>query len=78
LAAEPTERLGSYAQILDKVASGQLPAEPILVANPSLERLVILEGHMRITAYLVDSARMRFPLDAIVGISGSIADWSEW
>jgi hypothetical protein len=77
LAAEPTEHLGDYAQILDKVASGQLPAEPILVADPSLEKLVILEGHVRITAYLVDSTRMRFPLEAIVGISSSIADWSE-
>jgi len=52
------------------VRSGQFPAEPILVADPSLEKL-IARGHVH-GSHLIDLARS-LPLDAIIGISGDIA-----
>jgi hypothetical protein len=67
-----------YLAILDGVRSGRMPAEPILLADPGLERLVILEGHVRITAYLVDPAAVPFPIRALVGVSPDISEWSEW
>ena len=67
-----------YLVILDDVRSGRMPAEPILLADPGLERLVILEGHLRITAYLVDPTAVPFPIRALVGVSPNISEWSEW
>ncbi len=72
------ESVDVYLEILDDVRSGHMPAEPILLAEPRLERLVILEGHLRITAYLVDPAVVSFPIRAIVGVSPEISEWSEW
>ena len=55
-----------------------MPPEPILLAEPGMKRFVILEGHMRITAYLVDPSIVSFPIRALVGISSDVAQWSEW
>ena len=67
-----------YLAILEDARRGRMPPEPILLADPGMERLVILEGHMRITAYMVDSAAVAFPIRAMVGVSADIAEWSEW
>ena len=67
-----------YLAILDDVRRGRMPPEPILLTEPGMERLVILEGHVRITAYLLDPAAVSFPIRAIVGVSSDISEWSEW
>jgi hypothetical protein len=67
-----------YLAILEAVRAGRMPTAPILLAEPGLERLVILEGHSRITAYLVDPAAVWFPIRALVGVSPNISEWSEW
>ena len=55
-----------------------MPVEPIVVAEPTLERMVILEGHARITTYLVEPDLVRFPLRALIGVSAQMSRWSEW
>ena len=67
-----------YQSILADVRRGNMPNPPILVSNPAMERLVILEGHLRITAYLVEPDVVPFPIRALLGLSVSINEWSEW
>jgi hypothetical protein len=67
-----------YQAILADVRRGNMPTPPILVSNPVMERLVILEGHLRITAYLVEPDVVPFPIRALLGLSDNINEWSEW
>jgi hypothetical protein len=67
-----------YQAILADVRRRNLPTPPILVSNPAMERLVILEGHLRITAYLVEPDIVPFPIRALLGLSVYIHEWSEW
>lgn len=75
---DPKVLLDVYLAILDDVRGGRMPAEPILLAEPGMKRLVILEGHLRITAYLVDPVAVSFPIHALVGVSPQMSEWSEW
>jgi hypothetical protein len=52
--------------------------EPILIGEPSLERLVILEGHTRIAGHLRVPAADRVALPVIVGVTPEASEWSEW
>jgi hypothetical protein len=78
------ERLASaadrsiYGEIVDALAAGVRPAPPILVSRPELDRLVILEGHARVTAYLLAPQLAPLPLDALVGISPAVGEWNQW
>lgn len=74
----PAEDRNVIDAILANVRGGQVPPEPILLAEPGMERLVILEGHVRFTAYLVEPKVVPFPLRVLVGIAPDIAAWSEW
>jgi hypothetical protein len=69
---------GSVNPILEQLRSGPSPEPPILLAEPGLKRLVILEGHNRILSYLVDPSAVPFPISAMVGFSSRISEWSEW
>lgn len=68
----------SVRPILESVRLGQMPEPPILLADESLERLVILEGHNRMIAYATEPKEVPFPIRAIVGVSARISEWSEW
>jgi hypothetical protein len=78
------ERLASaadrsiYGEIVAAMAAGVRPAPPILVSRPELDRLVILEGHARVTAYLLAPRLAPLPLDAFVGTSAAIHEWGQW
>ena len=67
-----------FQAILANVRSGNMPTPPILVSNPAMQRLVILEGHLRITAYLIEPEVVPFPIRALLGLSDYIHEWSEW
>jgi hypothetical protein len=70
---------GAFAgPILDALRSGQTIEPPMLLTRPSLDRLVILEGHSRLEAFLTDPTLVSFPLRIFLGISERIAEWSEW
>jgi hypothetical protein len=64
--------------ILAEIRAGRFPESPILLSQPDLERMVILEGHNRIISYLVDPDMVPFPIRAILGVSSRISEWSEW
>lgn len=68
----------SVRPILESVRLGQMPEPPILLADTTLERLVILEGHNRMIAYATEPKEVPFPIRAILGVSARISEWSEW
>lgn len=74
----PGDDLGPSGEILASVRAGRMPPEPILIARPSLERLVILEGHVRLTAYLIEPEVVPFPIPCFLGITPRASEWSEW
>ncbi len=53
---------------------GRFP-EPILVAENADSPLVVLEGHVRLTAYLMNSEYTPKALSVIVGFSENMGEW---
>ena len=68
----------SRSQLERSVAEGRMLEPLILLAEPDLRRLVILEGHSRIVSYLANPDLVAFPIPAMVGTSSRVAEWSEW
>jgi hypothetical protein len=68
----------SAGPILDALRSGQTIEPVMLLAQPSLDRLVILEGHNRLEAFLTEPTLVSFPLRVFLGISERVDEWSEW
>lgn len=65
---------GRFLQAAEAVQRGQrLP--PLILAGPSWDALVCLEGHLRLTAY----ALARFPvgLECLVGVSPALDRWAQ-
>lgn len=52
--------------------------ELIVVTDPAHSRLVLLEGHVRLTAYAAFPEYLPDELELYLGTSPSIADWSEF
>ena len=53
--------------------------EPLLVVTtPALERLVVLEGHARLTALALFPERIPPELEVLLGISDDMARWGEF
>jgi hypothetical protein len=52
--------------------------ELIVVTDPAHSRLVLLEGHVRLTAYAAFPEYLPAELELYLGTSPSIADWSEF
>jgi hypothetical protein len=50
----------------------------IVVSTPALERLVVLEGHARLTALALFPERIPPELEVLLGISGQMGRWSEF
>ncbi len=64
-----------HEPIADSVAT----AEPLIaVTTPAQERLVLLEGHVRLTALALFPDRLPEELDVLLGISDEMAAWSEF
>jgi hypothetical protein len=54
-------------------------AEPfIVVSTPELSRLVVLEGHVRLTALALFPERIPDELEVLLGISDEMDAWSEF
>ncbi len=68
----------SRSQLERSFAEGRILEPPILLAEPDLRRLVILEGHSRILSYLANSDLVTFPILSMIGTSPRVAAWSEW
>jgi hypothetical protein len=52
--------------------------ELIVVTDPARSRLVLLEGHVRLTAYAAFPEHLPAELELYLGTSPTIADWSEF
>jgi hypothetical protein len=52
--------------------------ELIVVTDPARSRLVLLEGHVRLTAYAAFPEYLPAELELYLGTSPTIADWSEF
>ena len=75
LRASPNRKaIAAYAAIADRVTAGERLPEMIVVGPPDLNRLVILEGHLRLTAYhLLDPIPT---VDVFLGMSERIVEWA--
>ena len=52
--------------------------ELIVVGDPQRSKLVLLEGHVRLTAYAAFPEHLPEELEAYLGVSPRIGEWSEW
>jgi hypothetical protein len=65
----PDEEAAWYWSIADALAQGQTFPELILVYNPTTKELVLLEGHVRMTGFLLRPANLPSELPVLLGIS---------
>ena len=70
-----SDRLVSMAMALRQGA--QFPPL-ILVAKDTKAHIVVLEGHMRLTAYLIAPECIPAELEVIVGYSNQMTDWLDY
>jgi hypothetical protein len=52
--------------------------ELVLVTDTARAKLVLLEGHVRLTAYAAFPEYLPEELEVYLGVSPRIAEWSEW
>ena len=50
----------------------------IAVTTPAHEPIVLVEGHVRLTAYALFPERLPDELELLLGISEAITGWSEF
>jgi len=67
-----------HRAVVAECKRGRPPVSPILVTDQRMERYVILEGHLRMTAYLLAVTALPPRVPVLLGVSGRIAEWSEW
>ena len=65
----PTEEAAWFWPIADALAQGQTFPELILVYNPTTEELVLLEGHVRMTGFLLRPQNLPSELPVLLGVS---------
>jgi hypothetical protein len=52
--------------------------EPIVVTDPARAKLVLLDGHVRLTAYAAFPEYLPDELEAYLGVSPRIGEWCQW
>ena len=68
----PDEEAGWFWPIADALAQGQTFPELILVYNPTTEELVLLEGHVRMTGFLLRPENLPSELPVLLGVSAQM------
>jgi hypothetical protein len=63
-------------EIADALGRGVMPHEIVVVGPPSGERLVVLEGHVRLTGLLLRPDQLPSEIRVLLGTSPRIGDWS--
>jgi hypothetical protein len=58
-----------YQQLAAEITTGRLPPELILVGRPGGRDLVVLEGHVRLTALVMAAERLPTELTVLLGTS---------
>ena len=59
-------------------ATAATSPELIVVTDPERSKLVLLEGHVRLTAYAAFPELLPDELELYRGVSPGIADWCQW
>jgi hypothetical protein len=63
----------------EPIAEAVATAEPLIAATtPALSRLVLVEGHVRLTALALFPDRLPEELEILLGISDEMEGWSEF
>jgi hypothetical protein len=78
LAVLPNEDGEKLNAVAGRLLAGKSVEPPILIAEPDLRRLVILEGHNRMMGYARGMNAVEFPLRVLLGVSSRASEWSEW
>lgn len=71
------ERADGFCAAAEAVKNGAVFDETILVAEDEQSDLIVLEGHLRMTAYLTSFDYLPPELPAIVGYSEKIKEWDK-
>jgi hypothetical protein len=64
--------------VLARIRHGETMQPPILISEPALERMVVLEGHNRLISYLRNPSPVTFPLSTLIGVSPHASRWCQW
>jgi hypothetical protein len=63
-------------QFAAQLATAEAVDDLIVMATPDLSKLVLLEGHARLTAIFVGGLQRRLTIRAYLGLSATIEQWS--
>jgi hypothetical protein len=74
----PGADLDEDRALAERLRSPTPPPELIAIAQPDLAKLVVLEGHVRLTAYALFPELLPAELDVFVGTSDEVDGWSEF
>jgi hypothetical protein len=74
----PGADLESDRALAERLRSPTPPPELIVIAPPDLSKLVVLEGHARLTAYALFPHVLPDELPVFVGTSDDVHRWSEF
>lgn len=74
----PGADLDEDRALAERLRSPKPPPELIAIARPDLAKLVVLEGHVRLTAYALFPELLPDELDVFVGTSEQVDSWSEF
>jgi hypothetical protein len=72
------EEVGRFKEVARMFESGKQFDELILVAKDRQSRLVVLEGHARLTAYFLSKRGTPDNLEVIIGFSEEIEAWGNY
>jgi hypothetical protein len=73
-----TNEARKFWEVSDAIKQGVSFPELILVGTDEKSPLVVLEGHVRITAYFLRPEHMPSEMEVIVGLSKDMDKWSEY
>jgi hypothetical protein len=62
-------------ELADRLAGTEVVDDLIVMATPDLSRMVVLEGHARLTAIFVGGFERRLTVRAYLGLSAEIERW---
>lgn len=65
-----------YWNALDAIKLKHSFSPPILVTHNPNQKVVVIDGHLRLTAYLLDPRHAPNKLEAIMGISPHFSSWN--
>jgi len=64
-----------FFEILSEIKKGKKFPPMIFVAKNKISRIVVLEGHARLTAYFMEQKYIPKTMEVIIGYSNEIIDW---